>query len=151
MNDLTVFKNEQFGEVRVIEKSGEPWFVAADVCKVLDLSNSRMVLARLDDDEKGVISTDTPGGMQELKADKEQIAELRPKADYFDALVDRNTLTGIRETAKVLGWKQKAFVKYLIVNGYLYRDGKNKLQVYEKHIDGGLFVLKEYCTVFVQG
>jgi len=41
------------------------------VCKVLDLSNSRMVLARLDDDEKGVISTDTPGGMQELKADKE--------------------------------------------------------------------------------
>lgn len=47
-------------------KDGEPWFVAADVCRVLDISNNRDALSRLDIDEKGVASTDTPGGAQEM-------------------------------------------------------------------------------------
>lgn len=35
MNDLKIFENHQFGEIRVIEQDGEPWFVAADVCRAL--------------------------------------------------------------------------------------------------------------------
>ena len=66
MNELTVFENEQFGSVRTIIRDGEPWFVAADVCRALEIGNSRQAIARLDDDEKGVISTDTPGGAQEM-------------------------------------------------------------------------------------
>ena len=47
--------------MRVVERDGEPWFVAADVCKALEIANSRDALTRIDDDEKGVASTDTLG------------------------------------------------------------------------------------------
>ena len=66
----------------------------------------------------------------------------KPKAEYFDDLVDRNMLTGIRETAKELHWKEKKFVEFLIGKGYLYRDQKKKLQPYAEHINT-LFELKE--------
>jgi hypothetical protein len=50
----------------VIEKDGEPWFVAKDVCECLGLENSSRALSRLDDDEKGVTSINTPGGKQNM-------------------------------------------------------------------------------------
>ena len=51
MNDLQVFKNNMFGQVRVIERDGEPWFVASDVCKALDIGNPTQAVSRLDADE----------------------------------------------------------------------------------------------------
>ena len=48
------------------ERDGQVWFVAADVCKALGLRNSRQSLATLDDDDKGVCTTDTPGGAQQV-------------------------------------------------------------------------------------
>lgn len=66
----------------------------------------------------------------------------RPKADYFDELVDRNLLTNFRETAKQLGVKQKPFIKFLIAHKYIYRDKRGKLLPYaEKNND--LFEVKE--------
>lgn len=64
-NDFTIFK---FGdsEIRVINKFGEPWFVAKDVCDALALTNSRKALTALDDDEKGVTLSYTLGGEQNL-------------------------------------------------------------------------------------
>lgn len=64
-NDFTIFK---FGdsEIRVINKCGEPWFVAKDVCDALNLTNSRKALTALDDDEKGVTLSYTLGGEQNL-------------------------------------------------------------------------------------
>ena len=46
MNELTVFQNEQFGEVRLVEKNGEPWFVGKDVAEALGYSNSRDALLK---------------------------------------------------------------------------------------------------------
>lgn len=68
---------------------------------------------------------------------------LLPKAEYFDELVDRNLLTGIRETAKELGCRQKEFVSFLLEKKYLYRDQNGKLMPYARHVDNGLFELKE--------
>lgn len=67
---------------------------------------------------------------------------MQPKAEYFDELVDRNLNTGIRETAKELGVKEKDFVRFLIDKKYIYRDKKGKLQPYAQFTDD-LFVLKE--------
>ena len=53
MNSLQIFKNEQFGEIRSVIKNNEIMFVAADVCKALDLSNPSKAVSRLDDDETG--------------------------------------------------------------------------------------------------
>lgn len=64
-NNLQTFDFDE-NPVRVIEKDGTPWFVAADVARVLDIKNSRDAISVLDDDEKGVALTDTLGGRQEM-------------------------------------------------------------------------------------
>ena len=69
---------------------------------------------------------------------------MQPKADYFDELVDRNLLTGIRETAKELKVKQNTFVNFLLDKKYLYRDKKGKLMPYAKPMENGLFEVKEF-------
>lgn len=56
MNEIKVFENKQFGSVRTILRDGEPWFVAADVCRALELGQVTNTIRRLDEDEKGVIS-----------------------------------------------------------------------------------------------
>lgn len=68
---------------------------------------------------------------------------MKPKADYFDELVDKNLLTGFRETAKQLGIKERAFINFLIDKKYIYRDKRSKLQPYAQHVKAGLFELKE--------
>lgn len=50
-NMIQIFENERFGQIRTVMKDGEPWFVLADVCRALEISNSRMVAGRLDSDE----------------------------------------------------------------------------------------------------
>jgi len=83
---------------------------------------------------------------KEKKALEAKLSELQPKADYFDELVSRNLLTGIRETAKELKVKEKAFVKFLISENYVYRDSSGKLRPYAEHISSGLFELKEFTS-----
>lgn len=66
----------------------------------------------------------------------------KPKADYFDQIVDRNLLTSFRETAKQLEIKERAFVGFLLDHKYIYRDKKGKLMPYAEK-NNGLFELKE--------
>ena len=54
-NEIQIFKHEEFGRVRVIMIKGEPWFVAVDVCRALELENTSQALSRLEDDEKSSI------------------------------------------------------------------------------------------------
>lgn len=67
---------------------------------------------------------------------------MKPKADYFDELVDRNLLTNFRETAKQLEVGEKKFIKFLIEHKYVYRDKRGKLMPYADK-NKGLFELKE--------
>ena len=68
---------------------------------------------------------------------------MKPKADYFDELVDRNLLTNFREAAKQLSVPPKKFVTFLLDHKYIYRDKKGKLQPYQQYVESGLFNLKE--------
>ena len=54
-NQLQIFENPEFGAVRTVMRDGEPWFVAADVCRTLEIANSTQALSRLDDDEKNTL------------------------------------------------------------------------------------------------
>lgn len=67
---------------------------------------------------------------------------MRPKAEYFDELCDRNNLTSFRETAKLLNVGEKAFITFLIDHKYIYRDKKGKLKPYAYKNDG-MFELRE--------
>ena len=51
-NGLRIFNSPEFGNVRTVMIDGEPWFVATDVCKALELSNPTSATEKLDDDER---------------------------------------------------------------------------------------------------
>jgi anti-repressor protein len=57
MKEMEIFKNEEFGEVRVVEKDGVPWFVAKDVCDILELTNPTEALRGLEEEEKANLSS----------------------------------------------------------------------------------------------
>jgi prophage antirepressor-like protein len=106
MNDnIKLFENPEFGQVRVIvQENNEPLFCLADICRVLDISNSRNVVSRID--EKGVRSIDTltNGGVQSLNFISEQnlyrvIFQSRKEgAIRFQDWVFNEVLPSIRKT-----------------------------------------------------
>ncbi len=70
---------------------------------------------------------------------------MKPKADYFDEIVDRSLLTNFRETAKQLQIKEKEFIRFLLDRKYIYRDKKGKIQPYADK-NSGLFEVKEFVN-----
>lgn len=56
MNDIKIFENTQFGQIRVIERDGEPWFVGKDVAEILGYSNTKdVLLTHVDEDDKRIL------------------------------------------------------------------------------------------------
>lgn len=103
MKEMQVFNNAEFGEVRTVTQNGEPWFVAADVCKALEIANNRDALGRLDGDEKGVVSTDTLGGKQSVTIINEPglyalvLGSRKPEAKVFKRWITHEVIPSIRK------------------------------------------------------
>jgi prophage antirepressor-like protein len=94
-------------QVRVItDKQGEPWFVAADVCACLAIRNPSDALNRLDDDEKGLGQTETPGGEQSMSTVNEAglyslvLGSRKPETRRFKRWVTHEVLPAIRRTGR---------------------------------------------------
>lgn len=104
MSELKTFENERFGNVRVTMIDNEPWFVAADVCKALELGNPSMTVDRLDDDEKGISTIDTLGGKQRMAIINEPglyslvITSRKPEAKVFKRWITHDVIPTIRKT-----------------------------------------------------
>lgn len=220
MNELMIFNNPDFGEVRTIEEDGKILFCGSDVAKALGYKRPAdaiathckgSVIRRLptnggEQDAKFIQEGDiyrlaakselpdadrfeswifddvlpsirkhgaymTPATLEAAilnpdtiikiatalkdEQDKRKALEvanssltvdnqiMKPKADYFDELVDRNLLTNFRETAKQLGVGPKEFVRFLLDRRYIYRDKRGKLLPYQQHADAGIFMVKE--------
>lgn len=103
MNDIQVFDFED-NAVRMIEKDGEPWFVAADVARVLEYRDAEVACRALDDDEKGTLIVCTPGGTQEMRGINESglyhlvLVSRKPEAKKFRKWVTAEVLPSIRKT-----------------------------------------------------
>ena len=103
MKELSIFQHPDFGTVRNMVIKGEPWFVAKDVCDILGLTNSRKATAGLDDEEKGVTISDTPGGQQSLTIINESglysliMQSRKPEAKAFKKWVTSEVLPSIRK------------------------------------------------------
>lgn len=80
-----------------------------------------------------------------IENQKIRIAEMQPKAEYFDELVERNLLTNFRDTAKELGIKESEFITFLMNHRYIYRDNHRKIRPYADK-NKGLFELKEFTS-----
>lgn len=75
-----------------------------------------------------------------------KIAEMHPKAEYFDKLVDSKLLTTFRDTAKEFHMPPQQFTNWLVEHGYIYRDRHNIIKPYEQHRKNGLFQMKDFKT-----
>lgn len=105
MNELTVFNNEEFGEVRTITIDGEPWFVANDILRVLAVSNSKDALRTLDDDEKSGVDNIYPHGRkQKTNCVSEAglysiiLRSRKPEAKAFKRWITHDIIPTIRKT-----------------------------------------------------
>lgn len=104
MSNLQIFENEQFGKVRVIMKGNEPWFVANDACRILELGDTSKAVSRLDDDEKGTNSIPTPGGVQNMLTINEPglyslvLGSRKPEAKEFKRWLTHEVIPAIRKT-----------------------------------------------------
>lgn len=79
------------------------------------------------------------------------IKEQAPKIGYYDQVIDKNGLTNFRDTAKMLGWKPKAFNKQLEDHGYIYRTGSKKtIKPYAEYVAKGYFEIKDTNSGFTQ-
>lgn len=102
-SNLMTFENAAFGKIRTITIDGEPWFVAVDVCKALQIANSRDALTRIDDDEKGVVLTDTLGGKQKVTIVNEPglytlvLSSRKPEARAFKRWITHEVIPSIRK------------------------------------------------------
>lgn len=103
-NSIMNFKFEG-AEVRVkTDKNNEPWFVAKDVCDVLEIRNSRRSTSLLDNDERGVHTVNTPSGEQEMTVVNEAglysliMRSRKPEAKAFKRWVTHEVLPSIRKT-----------------------------------------------------
>ena len=105
---LALFEHEKFGSLRVVERKVQPWFVAKDVCDILELGNPRSSLALLDEDEKDVHSMDTPGGKQEMTIISEPglysliLRSRKPEAKAFKRWVTHEVIPSIRKVGGYL-------------------------------------------------
>lgn len=92
--------------IRTKIKNGEPWFVAKDICDALEISNSRDAISSLENDEKGVDTADTPGGVQSVQFVNESglynliFQSRKPEAKKFRKWVTNEVLPSIRKTGK---------------------------------------------------
>lgn len=109
MNELTVFNNEEFGEIRTMTIDGEPWFVGKDVCNALDIGNPSQAISRLDDDEKVTLTTNEGhsgklGGAQMLNVISEAglysliLKSRKPEAKAFKRWITHDIIPTIRKT-----------------------------------------------------
>ena len=109
MNQLQVFNNEMFGQVRVSMLNGEPWFVASDVCKALAISNAGQAVGRLDKDEKMTIRLNDShsgqrGGARLISLVNETglytlvLGSRKPGAKEFKRWITHDILPTIRKT-----------------------------------------------------
>lgn len=103
MTNLQLSFDYQTLPVRTISDSSNIWFVLKDVCEILGIKNSRQVWNRLDDDERGVYKTYTPGGLQDMQCVNEPglydtiIRSNSEKAKPFRRWITHDVLPTIRK------------------------------------------------------
>lgn len=106
MADIQLFDFEGNDVRTAMHDDGSLWFVAADVCRALEIANSRDAVSRLDGDEKGVVSADTLGGSQEIVVISEPglyelvLTSRKPEARKFKRWVKHEVLPQIRQTGR---------------------------------------------------
>ena len=125
---IKIFENEKFGRIRTITKDGEPWFVIADVCRALEIRNSRMVAGRLDRDELMSVKLTSGGQRREMTIINESglyaviIRSDKPQAQSFRKWLTSEVIPTIRRTGGYVSNEEMFIENYLPFLDEPYRD-----------------------------
>lgn len=126
MQDIKIFENPQFGELRItLDVDGEPWFIARDVTRALGFTNTHDATKHLDDDEKGAINCPTPGGLQEMTIITEAgfyllvMRSRKPEAKAFQRWVTHEVLPSIRRTGGYIVAKEEETPEQIMARALL--------------------------------
>ena len=137
-NKLMTFENAAFGKIRTLTIDGEPWFVAADVCRALEIGNPSMAVERLDDDEKGISTIDTLGGKQRMTIINEPglyslvLSSRKPEAKAFRRWITHEVIPTIR---KYGGYMTKSLLEQVLENPNLIYEFARRMLAAKEIVD----------------
>lgn len=107
MNNLQIFNSPEFGQVRIVQQNGEPWFIGKDVAEILGYSNTKDAIAKhVDDEDKLGSQIATSGQNRNMTIINESglysliLSSKMPKAKEFKRWVTSEVIPAIRKTGK---------------------------------------------------
>lgn len=120
MNDLQIFENPEFGQVRTVEINGTPWLVGKDVAVALGYAKPTDAIRKhVDPEDKGISKTETPSGEQEMLIVNESglysliLSSKMPKAKAFKHWVTSEVLPAIHKTGAYESFQAKQHIEQL--------------------------------------
>lgn len=124
MNNLQIFENENFGKIRVVEHSNEPYFLATDICKALGLSNPSMAVSRLDEDERakfnlGVHDSDGTNCVNEYGLYNLVLASKKKEAKEFKRWITHEVLPSIRKNGGYIAGQEEMTPEQIVANALI--------------------------------
>jgi anti-repressor protein len=126
--ELQIFSNSEFGEIRTITKDNEPWFVASDICRSLDLSNPTMAMQRIDDDEKAKFNLGLSGGetncVNEYGLYSLALASRKKEAKDFKRWITHEVLPSIRKNGGYIAGQETMSDDELMAKALLVANNK---------------------------
>lgn len=121
MNDLQIFENEKFGKIRAIEIENAPYFVAKDVCEILEIKNSRQALTRLDDDEKADVILNDGSQNRNMSIVNEYglyslvLSSRKSEAKEFKRWITHEVIPSIRKTGGYIAGEENMSEEELVL------------------------------------
>lgn len=122
MNELQIFKNEEFGEIRAININNEPYFIAKDICEILDIKNTTQAIQRLDEDERTMLNIGRQGNtniVNEYGLYNLILASRKKEAKEFKRWVTHEVLPSIRKTGGYIAGEENMTEDELIAQALL--------------------------------
>lgn len=130
MDNVTIFRKDEFGAVRAVTLEGEPWFVAADVCRALGLGNSSMAISKLDEDERTLISIEGASNGLPVNAVNEPglyslvLGSRKPEAKAFKRWITHEVIPEIRKTGGYIAGQETMDDDQLLANALMVAQRK---------------------------
>lgn len=132
MNQLQIFKNSDFGEVRTITIDNEPWFVATDVCSALEIKNVTDVVKRLDEDERSRFNLGRQGEtnvVNEYGLYNLVLGSRKPEAKQFKRWITHDVIPQIRKTGSYMPDLSALSPELQLMNAMVAQINKDAIQI----------------------
>ena len=138
--------------MRVVLRAGEPWFVAADVCKVLSVAHGPSAIQRLDDDEKATVAINHSGPNPNMTIINESglyslvLTSRKPEAKRFKRWVTGEVLPSIRKTGSY-GISAGPVIPQTLSDALRLADGEKGISTIDTPDGEAWFVAADVCKV----